>query len=128
MTDDQINRAIAEDRGWKVNPYGGLYPPNLHPLSNLATKYEQPNYLDEKNPRPAHELIEVLRGEGWLWSSGHIDPADKLFKEGETWYYCDFSRPDGTDGVDTYAPTFCHAVAEAYLRVRGKWQEEKETT
>lgn len=76
-----------------------------------------PNYLDEKNPGPAHELIEVLRGEGWDfyhdWIAGQ--PHSII---------CTKQTGGETDpAFCSLSPTFCRAVAEAYLKVRGEWIE-----
>lgn len=69
------------------------------------------NYLDESNPRHAHELIEVLRGEDW-----HFE----IHTLGNKWHFLlskTEREPQQSKG------TFCRAVAECYLKVRGKWKD-----
>lgn len=145
MTDDSINRAIAEDLGWKwyrrpatgpwaKKPMRSLYHPQIH-AEYVATL--QPadmterecnwafiqreglvqNYLDEKNPGPAHELIEVLRSEGWIFECGI---RYKLWTASFAQENVDGSLRSVTT---THAPTFCHAVCECFLKVRGKFTE-----
>ena len=142
VTDDSINRAIAEDLGWKwyrrpatgpwaKKPMRSLYHPQIH-AEYVATL--QPadmterecnwtfiqreglvqNYLDEKNPGPAHELIEVLRSEGWFITVYFLESA---MVEVEIKNY------DGGKQYVSCSTTFCRAVCECFLKGRGKWKD-----
>lgn len=121
MTPDEINRTIAEDRGWKYIGQTMYYKKSVPVFQNLETGEHRFTGLDWLNDaNAAHELIEVLRGEGWRVELG----ADMV----EEWG-CTFTKYDpAVPGSILFqyhgsAPTFCRAVCEAYLKVRGKWTD-----
>lgn len=64
----------------------------------------------------AHELIEVLRGEGWT-----IAATWGRAKTGTSSLSC--LAHNELHIISATAPTFCLAVAEAFLKCRGKWKE-----
>lgn len=117
MTPDEINRTIAEDRGWKYIGQTMYYKKSVPVFQNLETGEHRFTGLDWLNDaNAAHELIEVLRGEGWrvrIEMPEHLGPKDYVRVE--------LFRPSEQRGP-YYASTFCRAVCEAYLKVRGKWK------
>lgn len=139
MTPDQINRTIAQNKGWKPSLvdwwvhsdenkslcFSGTQReclqwreslPNESPYKNwevIPHYSDPPNYLDEKNPGPAHELIEVLRGEGCFITITISVLGTEIGVVFEGVHYHAGIKRQG-------APAFCRAVCEAYLKVRGK--------
>ena len=111
----QLNRAIAESMGWKcfVTETQVLGIRKTHWQKDGVTYDFGPNYLDETNPGPSHQLIEMLRLDAWrfkwqLWPNSEDNHAT-------------FTR--GKVSVTVIAPTFCRAVAEAFAKCKGIWKE-----
>lgn len=113
MTDDQINKAIAEACGWTEihdsgpwhnhKPWG--YPPQPPGAGGNAYKYV-PDYCNDLNAM--HEAEKTLTPKNW-----------NNFSE-NWWIYCKLLRVNDADEA-------IHATArqraEAFLRTLGKWEE-----
>lgn len=105
MTDEQINRAIAEIQGWKFIPegtYPGVPDQWLDPTGAYAFN---PDYLH--NADECAKLCEDLANK-WtieihVTNKWRIDAVQLLI------YCC---------GTGT---TFCRAVCQVFLKAHGKW-------
>ena len=110
MTDDQINRLIAEERRWKPSESALEAVKVWKEVSGETIEPPPPNYIEKY--RLTHELIEVLRGEGWRLRITAM--------RGGGW---DVVADDKFHSINAYNSEFCRTVCECFLKVRGKWKD-----
>ena len=112
MTDSEINIAIAKDQGWKVSPFGGLYPPDLNQFHNLNQKFEVPNYCNDLNA-----MSEVVKGLNDQMSINYYHHLHNIVYpvKNKAAVYMIIGCVEAT----------ARQRAEAYLRVNGLWEENK---
>jgi len=109
MTNEQINRAIAEACGWHCNPFG-LWGIDF----SDGVSGSPPDYLNDLNAM--HDAEKMLNFEQAQFFEYHL--CDIVIKE--------------NDVLENPLPlrfSVCHAIArqraEAFLRTLGKWKEEE---
>lgn len=115
MTPQQINEAIAKEQGWKHSPiHNTWYPPWLHPMSNVLA-HTLPNYYNDLNAM--HEVEKTLTDEEY----------QDLFEN----LYLAACRTTGPEDTYKYKRAWVSATAaqraEAYLKVKGLWNETIKT-
>lgn len=108
--------AIAELDGWKLNPFGGMYPPNLQPETNLNQQFKIPNYLHSRDA-----IVPVI--EKWI--------TDEQSKWRFITKIADITGLDRLDSGEYHEVFYLLLVSpsqlcEALLRATGKWTEGKE--
>lgn len=126
MTNEQINRAVAEELGWKHNGHGAWHKDGqvrglvAEDLEEFGYVEALPNYAGDYNAvaemRRAvkkEEQNEFVRA---LWSL--VEPAPKPAKLENYWAVLDALASYWT--VLNATP---RQQAEAFLRMRGKWIE-----
>jgi hypothetical protein len=109
MSDDEINREIAEICGWKIHPANRnlvtdpKYPHSVQPIGTI------PDYCNDLNAmHDAENWIIANKSSLWLFQ----DYAQNLRKNFQTL------------GLDGYIHSTARQRAEAFLRTIGKWKEE----
>jgi len=103
MTDEQINEAIAEARGWKPDKRGLGW---LNPHGCYA---ECPNYCADLNAM--HEAEKVL--------------VKEQVREYQTYMYDMACEIDNTCGRWMPYSATARYRAEAFLKTLGKWEDAK---
>ena len=101
MSDEQINIAIAEARGWEPLPEGHFHPDN--PLGQTM-----PNYCNDLNAM--REAEKMLTEHQW----GEYERVLRLVCDG-----CSYYEGAGKELLHATAAQ----RAEAFLRTLGKWEE-----
>ena len=114
MTDEQINAAIAEACGWKLQcspehqkategwQFGHTFA--INPSNEVVSRNSIPNYCTDLNAM--HEAEEMLPDEIWLEYSDNIQPLRSV----SAW-------------VKSYLHLTARQRAEAFLRTLDKWEE-----
>ena len=101
MSDEQINIAIAEARGWEPLPEGHFHPDN--PLGQTM-----PNYCNDL--KAMHEAEKMLTERQW----DEYERVLRLVCDG-----CSYYEGAGKELLNATAAQ----RAEAFLRTLGKWEE-----
>jgi hypothetical protein len=102
MTDEQINGAIAEACGWKIDKRG------LGWLSPKGCYAEPPDYCTDLNAM--HEAEKVIAPKNW---NNHST---------KWWNYCKHLQGDD---INQSVHATARERAEAFLRTLGKWEDKE---
>ncbi len=110
MSPEAQRIAIAEACGWKMGPVG-LYPPGLHPASNVLREFKLPDYLSDLNAM--HEAEKTFSP---AQSEQYVSIMDDVLEIPSAFY-----------GTARRAFLVMHATAgqraETFLRTMGKWSD-----
>jgi hypothetical protein len=120
MTTDQIRIACAEEMGWETHKFidasGSAHVGwRSAQLRVACTASELPNYPTDANA--ALELCEQMRSDGWWMEMRPMVSSKK-------WKIYVWDRTGDTRIYHAEADTLPLAICEAFLKVRGKWEDE----
>lgn len=110
MSEQEINRAIAEELGWKWKPKGDKYGPLVHPwiAPDKTRQPSLPNFYGDLNAmrEAVNRLLPGDRDTYQNWLSRIVDRKHRMATI--TWLMLTAEAKD---------------QAKAFLRTKGKWKE-----
>ena len=80
---EELRIAIAEEMGWKSNPFGGMYPPNLRPEININQIFQLPPYttsLDAIQAAALERFKDEKQASEFRQELGYVACSDHPFR------------------------------------------------